>query len=89
MRLLVTKVAFKAEGMGGDQRVEGADRGAQARKVSVQIAVAPEGRFIKGQDCQRGKKQIQGLTVLLGATLGHAVGQLSGHHAAAPPAAWR
>ena len=75
--------------LNGDQRVEGADRGALVLKVSAQIAVAPEGRFINGQDRQRGQKQIQGLTVPLGATLGHAVGQLSGHHAAAPPVVWR
>lgn len=60
----------QAEGMGGDQRVEG--------------ALAPEGGFIKGQDRQRCQKQLECLPVPRGATLSNAVGQFSSHHAADP-----
>ncbi len=43
---------------GGDQGVEGADRCALALQISPQIAIGPEGRFIKRQDRQRCQKQI-------------------------------
>jgi RNA polymerase sigma-B factor len=75
---------LQAEGVGGDQGVEGADRSALALQVSAQIAVAPESGFIQGKDRQRSQEQIQGLTVPSGTTLGNAVGQLSGHHTAQP-----
>lgn len=52
-----------AEGVGGDHGVERTNRGAAALKVSPEIAIGPEGRFIKRKDRQGGKKHLQRLAV--------------------------
>ncbi len=53
-----------AEGMGGDYRVERANRSAAAFQLSPEIAIGLEGGVIKRQDHQGGEKHLHGLAVV-------------------------
>ncbi len=70
---------LQAQGMGGDQGVEGTDRCALMLQISPQIAIGPQGRLIKRQDRQGRQKQIQSLPVPRRAAIGDAIGQLRRH----------